>query len=202
MKKLLTTTVTIAALFVSSAAQGATVQWVGKVTGLEPGCFFVDQRDGEMAIGKSKSGKVTYWYTTDPAEMRLVVRQSADPQKAKIKRIIVEPVNSDGTTLGGSVWRTDSKGKLQEFEATVNYRTDLATGTQVIEMPKGWVLDYEKTVTLDERITLSASSTQRVKSGIVELYIGGTAVVVNRSSEAQFDADAEYSVSHLTTCLQ
>ena len=86
MKKLLTNAVTIAALFVSSAAQGATVQWVGKVTGLEPGCFFVDQRDGEMAIGKSKSGKVTYWYTTDPADMRLVVRLSADPLKAKIKR--------------------------------------------------------------------------------------------------------------------
>jgi ABC-type glycerol-3-phosphate transport system substrate-binding protein len=202
MKKLLTTAVIVAMATSSALANNNSFSWVGKTDGIDSGCFFTETRDGEMAMGTSKSGKITYWYTTDPAEMKIMVRQSGDPQKAKIKRITIEPVNSDGTTLGGSVWRRDSEGKLQEFEATVNYRTDLATGTQVVDMPTGWVLDYEKTVTLDERITLSASSTQPVKSGIVELYVGGTAVHVNRSSEAQIDADVEYTVSHLTTCLQ
>lgn len=202
MKKLLTTAVIVAMATSSALANNNSFSWVGKTDGIESGCFFTETRDGVMAMGTSKSGKITYWYTTDPAEMKIMVRQSGDPYKAKIKRITIEPVNSDGTTLGGSVWRRDSEGKLQEFEATVNYRTDLATGTQVVDMPVGWVLDYEKTVTLDERITLSASSTQPVKSGIVELYVGGTAVHVNRSSEAQIDADVEYTVSHLTTCLQ
>ena len=202
MKKLLTTAVIVAMATSSALANNNSFSWVGKTDGIESGCFFTETRDGVMAMGTSKSGKITYWYTTDPAEMKIMVRQSGDPYKAKIKRITIEPVNSDGTTLGGSVWRRDSEGKLQEFEATVNYRTDLATGTQVVDMPVGWVLDYEKTVTLDERITLSASSTQTVKSGIVELYVGGTAVHVNRSSEAQIDADVEYTVSHLTTCLQ
>lgn len=202
MKKLLTTAVIVALATTSALANNNSFSWVGKTDGIESGCFFTETRDGAISMGKSKSGKITYWYTTDPAELKIMVRQSGDPQKAKIERITIEPVNSDGTTLGGSVWRRDSEGKLQEFDATVNYRTDLATGTQVVDMPKGWVLDYEKTVTLDERITLSASSTQTVKSGIVELYVGGTAVHVNRSSEAQIDADVEYTVSHLTTCLQ
>lgn len=202
MKKLLTTAVIVALSATTALSNNNSFSWVGKTDGIDSGCFFTETRDGEMTMSRSKSGKITYWYTSDPAELKITVRQSGDPTKAKIKRITIEPVKSDGTTIGGSVWRRDSEGKLQEFEATVNYRTNLATGTQVVDMPKGWVLDYEKTVTLDERITLSASSTQTVKSGIVELYVGGTAVHVNRSSDAQIDADVEYTVSHLTTCLQ
>lgn len=192
----------IAALFTSTVASATgTFHWRGKTDNLESGCFFTENFDGAMTLSKSKSGKLTYWYTTDPAEVKIMVRQSGDPYKPNIRSIMVEPVRSDGTTLGGSVWRVTNDG-IQEWGATVSYRTNLKQGTRAVYLPKGWVLDYDKTIKLDDRITLTASSTARVDSGIVELLIGGIAVVVTADSDAKFDANADYTVSHLTTCLQ
>lgn len=200
MRKLLTGAA-LSAMLIAGNASSNTTEWVGRTSGVEPGCFFISNDNGDMALERSESGFLGVWYTTKAAKLVVMVRRSGDAFATEIESITIEPVTSD-LRPGGSVWSYDQSGGIDEWEAVINYKTSLAAGTQVLELPDGWVISYDKTLQLNEKITITTDGSQNIGSGYIRLQLGGTAVVDYRETNRLFDANREYKISHMTSCIQ
>ena len=216
MKTLLTSTALVAMLATGAAANTLTstdsVYWRGN-TGDNDNidkvqCTFSDNVEGVMTYNESNKT----WTTTSDATVKVLVRNgyadtgsntgtSPFDLKYALDYIKVEPVKKDGTTKEGSVYEVG--GNNAEYDAKVLYdNTGVLSAT-----PSGWTA-VTATVANDapdgrsDTITVEDPNGDTTQSGYVTLSIGGTAELTGLGANDVLDANADYKVRHLVTCMQ
>jgi hypothetical protein len=214
MKTLLTSTALVAMLATGATANTLsstnTVDWAGNSGGGGNGtdtveCTFSENTEGTMTYNETDKK----WTTTVDASVKILVRNGygdatglvagGNPfaYKYALDKITVQPVNKDGTTLGGSVWEVG--GSNAEYPAAVDYND----GAVVTDKPAGWTSVSVTPGTDNQTVeseTLEITQTDAT-SGYVTVSLGGTATVALPTNTV-LDANTAYKVRHLVTCMQ
>ena len=194
MKTLLTALTTTALLATSANATvlgTGTAPWNGNTNFLVAGCEFKENVSGTMKYDEA----TTEWATDQAAYVKIKTRNGNATNDPVTNNIKVEPVKKDGATPGGEVYSTTAGTDLV-YPATINYTATSSAAVTTLDPSSVSGPNHIST-----NINTSGIQIGNVNqsSGVIMIDIGGTAKL---AAGTVIDANTDFRVNHLVTCIQ
>jgi hypothetical protein len=193
--KTLLTALTATALLATSANAivigTGTTTWNGDTNFLLPGCVFEENVSGTMKYDEA----TTEWATDQAAYVKIKTRNGNATNDPVTNNIKVEPLGKDGTTVVGEVYSTTAGTNLV-YSATLNYAaTSSAAGTTLD--PSSVIGPSHISTNINSNGIQIGNVNQ--SGGVIQIDIGGTAKL---AAGTVIDANTDFRVNHLVTCIQ
>lgn len=223
MKALLTSTALLVTLAAGSASAAGYVHWEGDTNDLSPGCTFTNTQDGTMNYTENADpAQGGTWSVSTAATTTVQVRHngSGTTGAVVVDYISVVPANYDGnrhangqngtsntwgTGSSGTVWSENADGtRRDEFAVVLDYNGG-GTSSSVVA-PSAWQTSVSNdSIVVKDLGTGTNANGSGPTSGNITISVGGDADLFRSSpsfSAPLMDANTEYWISHLITCVQ
>ena len=187
----LTTTVLLASSASATVIGSGQAPWNGDTNNLPTGCTFMENEPGTMKYDDATAE----WATDLAAYVKIKTRKSNSTGDPVTNNIKVDPVRKDGTTLGGEVFSTTS-GTSLVYPATINYTATSSAAVTTLD-PSSVIGPAHISTNINTNGIQIGNVNQ--SGGVIHIDIGGTAKL---ASGTVIDANTDFRVKHLVTCIQ